>query len=228
MASGLPLLAKRLRRGGCASRRRRSGSSRLEQLAGTTPSALFSVALHFFLGQPPLLKRFARRGLLLASLLALLLGGCGYRLANRRFNNGVGQTIAIPTFANGTTSYRVEQRLTDAIRREMIQRTRFGVTSEGVGDLVVSGEVIGFSEIPILFNEQSRASSYSISVDLKIRVTDSKTGQVVFQNDFWTFREVFELARASQDFVLEDSAAIERLAKRVASSLVSSLLHAAP
>ena len=216
----MPLLAKRLRRGGCASRRRRGGSSRLEQLARTTPSALISV---------PLLKRFARRGLLLGSLLALLLlAGCGYRLANRRFNNGVGQTIAVPTFANGTTSYRVEQRLTDSIRRELIQRTRFGVTSEGAGDLVVSGEVIGFSEIPILFNEQGRASSYSISVDLKIRVTDSKSGQVVFQNDSWTFREVFELARASQDFVLEDSAAVERLAKRVATSLVSSLLHAKP
>src|ERR1051325_4314283 len=153
---------------------------------------------------------------------------CGYRLANRRFNNGVGQTIAVPTFINSTTSYRVEQRLTEAIRRELIQRTRFGVTSENSGDLMVSGEVRGYSEIPILFDDRGRATSYSVSVDLKIGVTDRKSGQEVFRNDQWVFREVFELARNSQDFVLEDTAAVDRLAKRVAASLVSSLLHTNP
>ena len=160
--------------------------------------------------------------------LALILTGCGYRLANRKFNNGVGQTIAVPTFVNSTTTYQIEQRLTESIRRELIQRTRFAVTSESSGDLTVAGEVRSFSEIPILFDDRGRATSYSISVDLKVGVTETKTGQVVFRNDQWVFREVFELARASQDFVLEDSAAVDRLAKRVASSLIASLLHTNP
>jgi hypothetical protein len=159
---------------------------------------------------------------------ACLLSGCGYRLAGRRFSNGSGQMIAVPTFANGTTSYRIEQRISEAIRRELVQRTRFGVTSSAAGDLLVAGEVRGFTEIPILFDDQGRASAYSISVDLKIGVTDTKSGQVVFRNDQWIFREVFELARNSQDFVLEDSAAVDRLATRVASSLVASLLHTTP
>ena len=94
--------------------------------------------------------------------------------------------------------------------------------------MVVAGEVLQFTEIPILFDERGRASAYSISVNLRIAVTDTRSASTVFQNDLWTFREVFELARNSQEFVLEDSAAVDRLAKRVASSLVASLLHTNP
>ena len=172
--------------------------------------------------------RYMRTRTLVFAAMILTLSGCGYRLAGRRFDNGVGQTIAVPTFTNGTATYRIEQRLSEAIRRELIQRTRFGVTSQNTGDLVVAGEVLDFTEIPILFDERGRASAYSISVNLKIGVTDTRSGATVFQNDLWTFREVFELARNSQEFVLEDSPAVDRLAKRVASSLVASLLYTSP
>ena len=169
-----------------------------------------------------------RRASLLLISSIVLLSGCGYRLANRRFENGVGQTIGVPTFINITTSYRLEQRLSEAIRRELVQRTRFGVTSENSGDLVVVGEVQGFSEIPILFDDNGRATSYSIAVNLKIGVVESQSGQVLLQNDQWTFREVFELARASEDFVLEDSPAVDRLVRRAATAFVSSLLYIKP
>jgi len=62
-------------------------------------------------------------------------------------------------------------------------------------------------------------------VDLNIRLTDTKTGAVVFQNDRWTFREVFELSQSSPEFIPEDAAALDRLARRFASSLVASVMH---
>jgi len=158
--------------------------------------------------------------------MSLLLPSCGYRLANKKLNNGQGRTIAVPTFTNRTTTYRIEQRLTDAVRRELIRRTRFHVSPQATGDVVMAGEVLSYTAVPIIFNEQGRGSSYSILVDLYIRLTDAKTGAVLFQNDRWTFREVFELAQNSGDFVPEDSAALERLARRFASSLVASVLRA--
>jgi outer membrane lipopolysaccharide assembly protein LptE/RlpB len=154
--------------------------------------------------------------------------GCGYRLANKRLNNGAGQTIAVPTFTNKTTTYRIEQRLTDAVRRELIRRTRFNVVPDESGDVVMAAEVISYTAVPIIFNEQGRGSSYSILVDLNVRITDSKTGAVLFQNDRWTFREVFELAQNSGEFVPEDTSALDRLARRFASSLVASVLYAKP
>lgn len=164
-----------------------------------------------------------------AVLFAVVAGsGCGYRLAGNKLNNGRGRTIAVPTFANRTTTYRIEQRLTEAVRRELIRRTQFEVLPDNSGDVVMAGEVLGYTAVPIIFNQQGRGSSYSILVDLSVRVTDTQTGSVIFQNDRWTFREVFELAQNSGEFVPEDTAAIDRLARRFASSLVASVLHRKP
>jgi outer membrane lipopolysaccharide assembly protein LptE/RlpB len=156
----------------------------------------------------------------------LSVSGCGYRLANKNLQGGDGQTIAVPTFTNSTTTYRIEQRLTEAVRRELIRRTRFKVTPEGEADLVMAGEVLGYSAIPVIFNQQGRGSAYTLLVDMNVRLTDSRTGAIVFQNDRWTFREVFELSQASAEFVPEDTAALERLARRFASSLVATVMHA--
>ncbi len=163
--------------------------------------------------------------LLIVALVPLVASSCGYRLANKKLNNGEGQTIAVPAFTNRTTTYRIEQRLTEAVRRELIRRTRFNVSPEPAGDLVMAGEVLSYTAVPIIFNEQGRGSSYSILVDLYIRLTDAKTGAVLFQNDRWTFREVFELAQNSSEFVPEDSAALDRLARRFAASLVASVMR---
>lgn len=154
--------------------------------------------------------------------------GCGYRLAGKKLNNGEGSTLAVPTFANRTTTYRIEQRLTEAVRREFIRRTRFKVVPAEAGDLVIAGEVLSFTAVPIIFNQQGRGSSYSILVDLSVRLTDAKTGAILFQNGRWTFRDVFELAQNSSEFALEDTAATDRLARRFASSFVASVLHSRP
>jgi len=157
---------------------------------------------------------------------SFLMPGCGYRLANKNLGGGAGQTIAVPTFTNRTTTYRIEQRLSEAVRQELIRRTRFKVVPENSGDVVMAGDVLSYTAVPVVFNQQGRGSTYDILVDLNVRLTDTKTGKVLFQNDRWTFREVFELAQNSGEFVPEDTPALERLARRFASSLVASLIHA--
>jgi hypothetical protein len=62
-------------------------------------------------------------------------------------------------------------------------------------------------------------------VDLKVVVTDTKTNKELFRNDRFTFREVFQLAQTSGDFVREDPAALDRLCRHFASSIVASLMH---
>jgi outer membrane lipopolysaccharide assembly protein LptE/RlpB len=155
----------------------------------------------------------------------LFLGGCGYRLANKNLGGGDGRTIAVPTFSNRTTTYRIEQRMTEAVRQELIRRTRFKVVPDTSGDLVMTGEVLNYAAVPVIFNQQGRGSAYTMLVDLNVRLTDSKTGKVVFQNPRWTFREVFELSQTPAEFVPEDTAALDRLSRRFASSLVASVMH---
>ena len=178
---------------------------------------------------PPLL---ARRGkaLVCGLLLSLFfLSSCGYRLAARKEDLGKGRTIAVPTFANKTREggYRIEQRISEAVRKELVRKTNYHVTSESAGDVVIAGEVLGYGSTPAVLVD-GRASQYAISVQLKVVVTDTQTKKVLFQNDAWDYRDSFQLSSTAGDFVPEDPAALERLADRFASSLVASLLHNQP
>jgi len=140
-------------------------------------------------------------------------------------NAGKGQTIAVPTFTNTTSTYRIEQRLTEAVRQELIRRTQFSVVPDNQGDVVMAGEVLSYIAIPVIFNRQGRGSAYTMVVDMNVRVTETKTGKVLFRNDRFSFRDVYELAQSSSEFVPEDPAALDRLARRFASSLVASVMH---
>ena len=115
--------------------------------------------------------------------------------------------------------------MTDAVRQEFIRRTRFKVVPDSSGDLVMAGEVLNYAAVPVIFNQQGRGSAYTMLVDLTVRLTDSKTGKIIFQSEHWTFREVFELSQISAEFVPEDTAALDRLSRRFASSLVASVMH---
>ena len=159
-------------------------------------------------------------------LLAGSLAGCGYRLAGDRIDSGEGQTLAVPVFRSLTTDFRIEQQLTESVRRELIRRTRYRVTPSRDGDVVLTGEVLRMTSIPIIFTDQGRGTAYTVAVDVSVRVIDTSDGSVLFQNDRWTFSEVFELSNNSEEFVPEDSAAIDRLAGQFASSLVASLRFA--
>ena len=165
-------------------------------------------------------------GRTLALIIPLLVSGCGYRLAALKGNEGAGRTFAVPTFVNSTTGYRIEQKISEAVRQELARRTRYTVTAQPFGDVVLNGEVVGYNNTsPTVFNDQGRASQYAIAVELKILVTETASGKELFRNESMTFRDSFQLSQNAKDFVPEDPAAIDRLASRFASSLVASLLH---
>src|ERR1043166_8414043 len=110
----------------------------------------------------------------------LLLTSCGYHVAGRRMDAGKGLTIAVPTFTNRTTAYRIEQRVSEALRQELIRRTRFAVQSEDRGDVVVSGEVKNVILSPVILNQQGRGNSYIVIVDFTVHIVDKRTNTTIF------------------------------------------------
>src|SRR5262245_11466397 len=103
------------------------------------------------------------------SLILIALSSCGYRLANTSLGGGTGRTISVPTFTNRTTTYRSEQRMTEAVRQELIRRTGFKVIQEPGGDLAMTGEVLSYGAVPVIFNQQGRGSAYTMVVDMTVR-----------------------------------------------------------
>ncbi len=159
-------------------------------------------------------------------LLQLAAAGCGYRLAGGAIEVGEGRTLAVPMFDNLTSGFRIEQRLTAAVRRELVDRTRFRVVPDPAGDVVLDGQVLGVTAIPVILTDDGRGTGYTVTVDVGVRMIDNADGAVVFENPRWTFREFFELSDDAEGFVPEDSAAMERLSRRVAESLVALMFAA--
>jgi hypothetical protein len=160
------------------------------------------------------------------AFLLLILPGCGYRLASKNFNGGRGQSIAVPAFLNRTTTYRIEQRLAEATRQELIRRTHYDVVTSDNADVVVTGEVLNYTQVPVTFDQTGRGSTYAMLIDLKLVVTDTKTHKEIFRNDRFSFREIFQIAQTPSDFVREDPAAMDRLSRHFAASVVDTLMHA--
>jgi outer membrane lipopolysaccharide assembly protein LptE/RlpB len=164
----------------------------------------------------------------LSLLLLLALGaGCGYHLAGKttKLPSNI-QTIAIPTFSNNTTYFKVEQRLTRALIEEFIARTKYRiVSSENGADAVISGRVMNLGATPVIFDPSGRATTFLVSVGISVTMTDPLKKTTYYQNKNFSFREEYEISRDPSQFFQEDSAALDRLAHQFAQTLVSAILE---
>ena len=168
----------------------------------------------------------------------LLLAGvgaasCGYALAGRgSFLPNYIKTLGIPMFGNATQFQTVEQVFTQKVRLEFQSSRRYTVvpSEEGV-DGVVRGEIESISLQPVSLNAQQLASRTRVTVILKVRFEDVKTGKTLWENPALSFSDEYELANpsATQDvsaFIGNERVAMDRLSTDFARSVVGAILEA--
>ena len=158
----------------------------------------------------------------------IVLAGCGYHTAGHvnQLPQNV-QTIAIPSFVNRSTTYRIEQRLTSAVVREFATRTNYHIAHEKSddADATLRGTVLATSESPATYDSQTgRAASVLVIVRLEVSLTD-RHGRVLYQNTGYIFREQYQVSQDLTSFFEEDSPAFDRLSREFARTLVSSILE---
>lgn len=153
--------------------------------------------------------------------------GCGYHLAGKATKLPPSiKTIAVPTFKNNTTYFKAEQRLTQAVLSELIARTKYRVTSSPEGaDAIITGQVNNIFATPVILDSSGRATTFLINVNLSVSMTDAVKKTIFYQNKNFSFREEYELSRDPSQFFQEDSAALDRLSRQFAQTLVSAILE---
>jgi len=161
-------------------------------------------------------------------LLVLLTTACGYHTAghNVALPTNV-QTIAIPAFVNQTQTYKIEQKLTAAVVREMVTRTNYHILNEtsDSADATLRGTVVSTSTSPLTYDSQTgRASSALVVLTARVTLTD-RNGKVLYENPSYLFREEYQVSRELSSFFEEDSPALERLSREFARTLVSNVLE---
>ena len=172
-----------------------------------------------------------RSRFLVAALFAmttLALTACGYHT-----NEGVAaklppdvRTIAIPTFENATTAYRVEQILTSAVVHEFTSRTNYRVTSSPANaDAVLHGTVTSTAISPLTFDSQTgRLSSAMVTVNMRVSLLD-RNGKPIYDNQNYSFRQQYEVSTEVNSFFQEQNPAVSRLSEDFARTLVSNILE---
>lgn len=137
------------------------------------------------------------------------------------------KVIAIPALKNRTSNYRVEQRFTQALVREMISRTKYRVVPEAKdADAVLEGEISSLQTTPVLFDPvTTRATLMLVSVSLRVRMVDRASGKAVYQNTKFVFRNEYEISTDIPSFFQEEGPALDRMSRDFARTLVSAVLE---
>jgi hypothetical protein len=160
---------------------------------------------------------------------ALTLTGCGYRVAGHTDALPAKvRTIAVPAFGNITTRYKLSDRLSGAITREFITRTRYQVVpDENEADAVLRGAVLNFLSFPNIVDQVTgRSTGSQIIVYLQLTLVERESGKVLYTRNNMEFRQVYEIAIDPNAYFEESDPAVERLSRDVAKSVVSAVLEA--
>ena len=169
-----------------------------------------------------------------ATLLTVLLvctvglAGCGYGLAGHADAlPPTVQTIAVVAFKNDTSNYRIEQRLTEAVVHALLTRTKYRVVSKPEdADAVLSGEVTHIESSALVFDTTTgRATTILVTVNIKANLKDRASGNVLYHDDNFVFREPYEVSTDVAAFFQQEGPALDRMSRDFAERLVSDMLE---
>ena len=159
---------------------------------------------------------------------AALLAGCGYHVSGHGdLVPKTIHTIAIPAFGNATSRYRLTDRLPEAVTREFIARTRYQIVQDqNSADAVLRGTVVNYFAYPIVFDPTTaRASTVQIVVTMSATLFERATGKAIFSRPSFEWKQQYEISADARAFLDESDAAVDRLSRDVARSLVSAILE---
>jgi outer membrane lipopolysaccharide assembly protein LptE/RlpB len=158
----------------------------------------------------------------------LLFTGCGYHPAGSAAHLPTTvHTLAVPVFQNSTQSYHTEISFTQAVIKEFSSRTSYRLISGNSpdADATLEGTITSFQVIPLTYNSQTgQSSSFLITIKARVQLVD-RNGKTLYQNTTYLFRQQYETTEDLVTFIQEDSAAVQRLSRDFARSVVSDILE---
>ncbi len=158
----------------------------------------------------------------------LLITGCGYHTAGSATHVPASvRTVAVPAFTTRVQNFRTETLFTAAVVRELDTRTRLRVepTVTPATDATLTGTILSETVTPLTYDSTSgQTSSYLLSITAKVILT-SHSGRVLYENDAISYREQYQSTTDLSNFIQEDTAATQRIARDFAHTVVSDMLE---
>jgi len=160
-------------------------------------------------------------------LFSFFVFSCGYHLVGTSSSLPKNvKKIYVPTFKNNTSQPEVEERLTDAVSKEISQRGMFQlVKSKDEADGILLGEISQFDLVPVNLDKEGRALEYQIIVSLKVSLKSSDEKETYWQNDSFRFYERYPIDISSSDYFDKLYEVVDEMSSKFAESLVTTLIE---
>ncbi len=168
---------------------------------------------------------FAKRVVVFACL--GLLSSCGYHTAGHTdLLPKTLSTVGVPAFSNPTTRYKITDWLPDAVAKEFLATSRYRVVNSDRADMVLKGGVLTYSSNAVLFDPKTAlATSVEVHLVLQVTLVDRATGKVLFTRPRMEVVDNYEIPSQQGQYFDESDAALQRVSRRVAQQIVSSILN---
>ena len=162
----------------------------------------------------------------LLTAVLLITTACGYHLlgAAGALPPTV-KTVAVIPFERQVPVVQVEQRVTEAVTRELAQRARVKVISTKQGaDAVLTGAVTGYGVLPMSYDADGKANRYQITISARIRLA-SQDGKVLYEAPSYRFSETYQRSAFPATYVDNEVVAYDVVARDFARALIASILE---
>ncbi|HQQ79048.1 MAG TPA: LptE family protein [Thermoanaerobaculia bacterium] len=164
----------------------------------------------------------------LSLFLPVSLSGCGYALVGTGASAipATVKTVWVPTFINDTTVVAAEQKLTDAVLRELSARGRLKpVPDRAQADAELNGRLTSLSLTPVRFDDAGLAVEYQLTITANLSLAEKSTEKILFKEPSFVFRQPYNVLGSSKSYYDREREAIEALARPFAQSLVTTILE---
>ena len=163
--------------------------------------------------------------------LLLLTTACGYHTTGNnapRLPSDL-HTIFVPGIQNSSQTYRIGQTFTEAVVKELRERTNYRIvtTNDGTADAVLTGTITSVYIAPLTFDSVTgRVSTSLVVVTMNAALTQTGGGKVLWSNPSFLYREQYQLSTDPSSFFEEEAPAVQRMATTFSKELVADLLEA--
>ena len=166
--------------------------------------------------------------LLFFCLFLSVLPGCGYALVGTGSSAlpATVKTVYVAQFVNDTTVVSLEQRLTDAVIRELSARGRLKpVSDRPAADSELGGRLASCSVSPVRFDANGIAVEYQVTVTGKFVLTEKATDKPIFAEPAYLFRQAYTVPSSASSYYDREREAIDAMARPFAQNLVTTILE---
>ena len=157
--------------------------------------------------------------------MALLLTGCGYRIAGtgKLFPDNI-KSIFIPEFDNVSTTPPATSFITTVVTDKFIRRSGLKlVQNSSAADSLLEGKIVGFQVTSLIQEETEDTRSFTLKISLSLRFIDLTRNTVIYENQNFNFSHQYEFN--SEDFFSQDKESQDEIADKLASRVVTAILE---